>query len=121
MDATPTEYTGQAIRDLKRFARWFNVHLCVAAHPAKLQRDRKSGEYPVPTLYDISDSAHWYNKPDLGVVVHRAPTSTIIRVEKVRYIGVNGQRGDIPVEFNRYSGRFQVREDLLEPAVGVAA
>ncbi len=42
---TVTEYTGQAIRDLKRFARRFNVHLVTAAHPAKLQRDRKSGEY----------------------------------------------------------------------------
>lgn len=118
---TLTEYTGLAIREMKRFARKFNVHLIVAAHPAKLLRDKKTGEYPVPTLYDISDSAHWYNKPDLGIVVHRMPTSTIIRVEKVRYAGVNGERGDIPVEFNRYSGRFQVREDLLEPAGGIAA
>ncbi len=118
---TVTEYTGQAIRDLKRFARRFNVHVCVAAHPAKLQRNKNNGEYPIPTLYDISDSAHWYNKPDLGVVVHRTPDSTIIRVEKVRYVGVNGQRGDIPVEFNKYMGRFQVREDLLEPAIGRAA
>ncbi|MBK3776314.1 toprim domain-containing protein [Azospirillum brasilense] len=115
---TLTEYTGQAIKDLKRFARRFNVHTCVTAHPMKLQRDKKTGEYPVPTLYDISDSAHWYNKPDIGVVVHRTPASTVIRVEKVRYNGINGERGDIPVEFNRYTGRFQVREDLLP---GVAA
>ncbi|MNW19023.1 hypothetical protein D3C71_2188340 [compost metagenome] len=49
-------------------------------------------------------------------MVHRAPASTVIRVEKVRYNGINGERGDIPVEFNRYSGRFQVREDLLPGA-----
>lgn len=108
-----TEYVGEAIRSLKKFARRFNVHMCVTAHPMKLQRDRKTGEYPVPTLYDISDSAHWYNKPDLGVVVHRTPEHSIIRVEKVRYNGINGERGDILVEFNESSGRFQVREDLM--------
>lgn len=111
---TLTEYTGAAIKEFKRFARRMNVHLCVTAHPMKLQRDKASGKYPIPSLYDISDSAHWYNKPDLGVVVHREPQSTIIRVEKVRYAGINGLRGDIPVEFNSNTGRFQVREDLME-------
>jgi twinkle protein len=117
-DQTLTFYTGQAI---KRFARRFNVHQLVAAHPAKVQKDKRTGEWPVPTLYDISDSAHWYNKPDIGMVVHWVPDRSIIRVGKVRYQGINGQRGDLPVEFDRYQGRYRVREDLLEPMPGAQA
>jgi hypothetical protein len=33
--------------------------------PKVLQRE--SGKVPIPTLYDISGSAHWANKPDLGL------------------------------------------------------
>lgn len=69
-DMTQTQYVGFAIRQFKRFARKYGVHFVVCAHPAKMRRDR-DGNFPMPTLYDISDSAHWANKADLGLVVHR--------------------------------------------------
>ncbi len=47
-----TEYIGWAIRTMKRFARKFQVHLILIAHPAKLQREK--GKFLMPTLYDIS-------------------------------------------------------------------
>lgn len=53
-EQTLTEYVGRAIRDLKKFARTFNVHMIVVAHPTKIMRD-KDGKLPMPTLYDISD------------------------------------------------------------------
>src|SRR5262249_23131436 len=65
-----TEYVGFAIKEFRRLARRLQVHVIVAAHPAKMYRD-KAGEFPVPSLYDISDSAHWANKPEIGVVVYR--------------------------------------------------
>src|SRR5262249_2088464 len=60
-DMSPTEYTGFAIKSLKRFAHKYRVHVIVVAHPAKMQRNRQ-GDFPVPGLYDIADSAHWSNK-----------------------------------------------------------
>ena len=40
-------------------------------------------------LYDIADSAHWYNKPDFGILIWRdSPESgkpTQIAVAKSRY------------------------------------
>jgi twinkle protein len=70
-----TEYVGRAIKALKRFARKFQVHLIVIAHPTKSTKDG-DGKYRMPTLYDISDSANWYNKCDLGIIVHRRPRTT---------------------------------------------
>jgi twinkle protein len=92
-DMPLTEYTGLAIRLMKQFALRRRVHLIVVAHPAKLQR-QKDGRIPVPTLYDIADSAHWHNKPDVGVIVHRMDDDrTLIRVDKARFeaIGVRGE------------------------------
>lgn len=106
-DMTMTEYTGYAIKQFKKFARYHNVHMIVAAHPAKMKRDR-DGKYPVPSLYDIADSAHWANKPDVGIIVHRPDLSvneTLIKVAKVRYatIGIPGEvKGSWDVARTRY-------------------
>lgn len=105
-DLTITEYTGLAIKRFKKFARTYNVHVMVIAHPAKMRRD-KDGQFPTPTLYDISDSAHWVNKPDLGLVVHKAESgNALIMVQKCRYKGKIGEVGDVEMEFSRYSNRF---------------
>ena len=80
------DYQGRAIRNLKRFARSYDCGVIVVAHPTK---DVKlpNGEIRVPTLYDISGSAHWYNAADHGIVVSGDTTSDVreIRIEKSRY------------------------------------
>jgi len=102
-----TEYTGRAIRHLKAFAKNRGVHVAVVAHPAKMMRD-KQGKYPVPTLYDISDSAHWANKADLGVVVHRdmKESRDTVQCVKSRYQNEIGVTGVVDVLFSRNTGRF---------------
>lgn len=103
-----TEYTGRAIKALKRFAKAFDVHLIVVAHPSKQQKDTK-GEYAIPTLYDISDSAHWYNKADLGVVVHRFSDHSLLRVAKSRYHDEIGVPGEVRAQFIFEQRRFDVQ------------
>lgn len=94
-----TEYVGTALRDFKAFARKYEAHMIVVAHPAKLRRDT-DGRYPIPSLYDISDSSHWYNKADVGIVVHRKnEDETLIRVAKTRYHDQIGKPGDALVRY----------------------
>jgi twinkle protein len=105
---TETEYVSQLLGKLRRFAQQHGVHVWFVAHPAKLQRD-SSGSRPIPTLYDISGSANWVNKADLGIVVHRDPdkdpTQTQIRVCKVRFKSV-GKIGGIALRWDRATGRY---------------
>jgi hypothetical protein len=62
----------------------------VVAHPTKSAKDG-DGNYKMPTLYDISGSANWYNKADLGVIVHREnEDDTLIKVQKSRYHDIIG-------------------------------
>lgn len=62
-----TEYVSQMLTKIKRFAQHHDVHVWFVAHPRQL-RDWKGAP---PTMYDISGSAHFINKADNGVVVHR--------------------------------------------------
>ncbi len=66
-----TEYISKALTQIRQFARHYNVHVWVVAHPTKLQKDQKTGEYPPPTPYDISGSSNWRNKADNCITVYR--------------------------------------------------
>ena len=82
---TQTMYIQKALIEIKRFAREYGVHITVVAHPAKPQEGSKK-----PSLYSISDSAHWYNKADLGLIFSRHLLETgqwvnEIQIAKSRY------------------------------------
>lgn len=112
-DMTITEYTGFAIKQFRKLARKYQVHVIVVAHPYKL-RSAKAGEpLPMPSLYDISDSAHWFNKCDIGIVVHRrTETETDICVQKVRYHDIIGKPGTVTASYNRDTSRFIVHNPV---------
>lgn len=52
---------------IKSFAKTNSVHVWLVAHP----RQMHAWKGAAPTLYDISGSAHFNNKADVGIVVHR--------------------------------------------------
>lgn len=105
-DESETEYIGRAIRTLKRFAKRFKVHVCVVAHPTKSVKDG-DGNYKMPTLYDIAGSANWYNKCDLGIIVHREDEdNTIIKVQKSRYHEIIGVPGEVRMQYSKDARYF---------------
>jgi twinkle protein len=108
---TETEYISQLLGKLKRFAQNHGVHIWIVAHPVKLPRE--NGKLPVPTLYDISGSANWANKADVGLAVHRnSPDTNLvgIYVHKVRFKWV-GKTGQIDLQYDRITGRYsEVRQ-----------
>jgi twinkle protein len=106
-----TEYISWMLGQVKRFAQSCGVHVWFIAHPAKLHRE--NGKLPVPTLYDISGSANWANKADIGLVVHRNPeedpTRADIYVRKVRFKSV-GRIGGTSLRWDRATGRYSDTE-----------
>jgi twinkle protein len=102
---TETEYVSQILGRVKRFAQSHNVHIWFVAHPAKMARE--NGKIPKPTLYDISGSAHWANKADIGFIVHRDfdTNQTEVHVQKVRHKRI-GRPGKVTLEYDRITGRY---------------
>lgn len=112
------DYIGRAIRSLKRFARLYEVIVIVVAHPTKDVSGERGGNIRAPTLYDIEGAAHWFNKADHGVIVHRDRESntTEIKVAKVRFEGGKmdggaGTVGSVTLRFDRESSKFKGEED----------
>ena len=89
------EHIRDLIAQCKKFARTHEVAFWMVAHPAKMQRTQE-GVIPVPTLYDVSGSAHWNNMCDVGLVVHRdfETNQTRIITRKVREQGLYGHIGE---------------------------
>jgi hypothetical protein len=104
---TETDFVGLSLKRSRMFARRLDVWFGIVAHPAKMRKDQKTGEYPVPTMYDISGSAHWYNKADNGIVIHRdfAANITRVLVQKVKF-KYYGKVGEVAMKYEPYSGRL---------------
>lgn len=103
-----TEYTGRALRKLKRWANDFDCLVVVVVHPTKAAAQKDATEL---TLYDVADSAHWANKADLGVIVTRlgnpqTDTLTGITVTKVRYQPEAGKLGHAVLEYDPSNRMF---------------
>lgn len=106
---TETEYVSSVLTKIRQFARNYDVHVWLVAHPAKLYKD-KDGKYPVPTPYDISGSAHYRNKADNAITVwrnvgHEDQTVADVHIQKIRFKEV-GKVGLCSLRFNPVSGCF---------------
>jgi twinkle protein len=103
-----TDYISYILTEVTKLARSANAHIWLVVHPAKLYKNR-DGVRPVPTPYDISGSAHWYNKADNIITVHRdqaADTQDVdIHVQKVRFKHV-GHVGLATLKYDRVTGRY---------------
>jgi twinkle protein len=106
---TETEYISSALTKIRRFARLNNIHIWVIAHPTKMQR-QASGNYAVPTPYDIAGSAHFRNKPDNCICIWRDLSDESkhvdIHIQKVRFRHL-GKVGKVQLKFNIGSGRYE--------------
>nr|XP_019707525.1 twinkle homolog protein, chloroplastic/mitochondrial isoform X2 [Elaeis guineensis] len=105
---TETEYVSQMLTRIKRFAQHHSCHVWFVAHPRQLQH---WGGGP-PNMYDISGSAHFINKCDNGIVIHRnrdekaGPLDRVqVCIRKVRN-KVIGNIGEAFLSYNRVTGQF---------------
>jgi twinkle protein len=101
-----TEFIGKCLRKSRKFARKNDIHLFIIAHPTKLLKN-KDGEYPIPELWDVSGSAHWRNKADNGICVHRdyEKNETVIYVQKIKF-KYCGKQGECILKYDLKSGRY---------------
>ncbi|KAJ7555037.1 hypothetical protein O6H91_05G019600 [Diphasiastrum complanatum] len=105
---TETEYVSQILTKVKRFAQHHDCHVWFVAHPKQLQIWRGQA----PNLYDISGSAHFINKCDNGLVIHRnrdadaGPLDEVkVLVRKVRNKAA-GTIGDAILHYDRVTGAY---------------
>jgi twinkle protein len=103
-----TEYISATLGAMKRWARKWQVHVWLIAHPTKIYRN-EDGSYPVPTPYDVAGSAQFRNKPENCITVWRDERKlelpTQIHVQKVRFKHI-GRIGMAELTWDRRTGRY---------------
>lgn len=100
------------MNDISRFARNYDVHVFLVAHPKKMT-ELKNGIYKVPNGYDVGDSSHWFNLPDNGITVYRnmETKQTEIHRWKVRF-KYTGQLGTSYFTFDINNSRYASAEKV---------
>lgn len=103
-----TDYVSFILTEVTKLARSANMHVWLVVHPAKIPRN-KDGSRPVPTPYDISGSAHWYNKADNIITIHRDQVEqgqdVEVHVQKVRFKHI-GHPGLATLKYDKVTGRY---------------
>lgn len=102
-----TKYINESLTKLDAFCETNNVHCFLVAHPTKMLKDKKTGNYEVPTLYNISGSAHFYNIVANGISIYRDFKEKIVTVyvQKVKFAHW-GEVGYCEYKYEQDSGRF---------------
>jgi twinkle protein len=105
---TETEYVGQALGTIKRWAAQNGCHVWLVAHPAKVRRNYDGSTSPLDG-YSISGSANFYNKADCLLLVERDFTAgsrdVRVHVKKIRHRAA-GQVGVIELNYDRSCGVY---------------
>ena len=84
------------------------MHVWLVAHPQKLKRE--GGKLPIPTPDSVSGSAHFWNKSDIALTVHRegddkTSGEVSIIVQKCRFKHI-GRRGVAVLRYDRITGTY---------------
>ncbi|MDY0096388.1 MAG: DnaB-like helicase C-terminal domain-containing protein [Candidatus Vecturithrix sp.] len=106
------QYISQELTKIRRFSRLNGIHIWVVAHPKNL-RKADDGTYKPPTMYEISGGAHWRNKADNGICVHRPDFTddiTEVYIQKIRFKWV-GRLGKVNLRYIRNCGIYLDNKD----------
>lgn len=104
-----TKYIGESLDKLSNFCDVNKVHCFLVAHPTKIKKDKQTGIYEIPTLYDIAGSANFFNKTDIGICIYRnfdlKETTVYFQKLKFKHWGSNDP-GYARFKYDLPSGRY---------------
>jgi twinkle protein len=104
------QYVNNALRELKKIARQYQIALVIVAHPDK--SGGRTESIDDMTLYSISGGAAWKNKADHGIVIGREISSggetgnTIVKIDKSKDYREMGIPGQVALKYERERNLF---------------
>jgi twinkle protein len=102
-----TDYTGRAIRMLKRFARDFQCAVWLVVHPRKFFG---GAERRRPDLGDASGSQAYENKADYGVSFWRTPDDFLEAAVIKKRMGLPGAYGQVKLIWREATSSYEKAE-----------
>lgn len=116
-----TNYVSRILASLNTFAKVHEIHIWIVAHPRKMENDNNR-KVVVPSPYDISGSANWYNKCDNCITVHRHKDEDEdyvgVHVQKIRFQYKNGTPDTAKLQYDTRTGRYYNHEEFKTDLFG---
>ncbi len=105
-----TKYISESLDKIANFNHKNGTHCFIIAHPTKMKFNQQEGRYEIPGLYDISGSANFYNKADIGLTIYKNNVSehefkNTLYVQKVKFKYWGGS-GQIDYTWDSNNGRY---------------
>lgn len=116
MKGNVLQNTNDVLTMLTNFCQRHNVILILIAHPTKMQKDKSTGVYEIPDLYNVSGSADFRNQTHDGFCIYRyfqnddvpdSETFTRFINLKTKFSFIQGEIGSaLDFEYDAPSGRY---------------
>ena len=103
-EETEHQQINALLTKLVTFAQAHEIAIFFIAHPAKMQ-PKEDGTYPVPKGMNISGSASFFSKADIGLTVHRGENGVEIHNWKSRFKWI-GEQGMAYLGYDIPTGRY---------------
>lgn len=100
-----TDWIGENLAKIRRWARANNTGVWVIAHPTKMRKIEGTKEFEIPTAYDIKGSAEWYNRADNILTVYREEDNVQIYIQKIKF-KTHGQKGMVTFRYEKPTGLY---------------
>jgi len=116
---TGHEKIEEILRRITHFSHQMEVMVLLVAHPFKMKKDEKTGQYEVPDFYSVKGSSAFFEMSYHGLVVYRngygVDDPVLIRVLKVKQNNLGSTMAEVSLTYDRNSGRYQpIDEEGME-------
>lgn len=100
------EKAEEILRQLTHFSHQMGVLVLLIAHPFKMRKDEKTGEYEIPDFYSVKGSSAFFEMSYHGLTVYRTNGMVLIRVLKVKQNNLGDAGSDVWFMYDKQSGRY---------------
>ena len=108
------KYLEKVFKDFARFALQNQISFIIVAHPKSPdKKDKDTGNYTCPDVFDITDGSMWNNKMDNIIVFHKPfmqtdPDNSTCEhwSKKIRRQKIVGKKGCLTFDYDRRKRRF---------------
>ena len=74
-----TEKIEQILRAITQFSHQMGILVILIAHPFKMRKDEKTGQYEIPDFYSVKGSSAFFEMSYHGLVVYRNMDNSVDR------------------------------------------
>lgn len=100
------EKAEEILRQLTHFSHQMGVMVILVAHPFKMKKDEKTGEYDIPDFYSVKGSSAFFEMSYHGITIYRINGMVLVRILKVKQNNLGDAGSDVWFMYDKPSGRY---------------